>query len=162
MCGEDGSDGRSRVFVVVECAILISGDEVEVAVAVQIAQRQGGPASRVDSVERIAGACLFGEDGNSGGPGVLIVRESTIIFSGDDIEIPVSIQIPQGRGSARSQINSIEGIGGTRLKSEGDGRKESPDFEGLRMPQASTSVESGVCGSGLNAVEFPVGQPISE
>ena len=117
--GEDGGGGRAGVVVEEQSAREVAGYQVEVAIAVEVAQG-GRTASPVDfAVERIVEGGGDGERRRIGVARVLDEAELPIVAARDDVEVAIVIDIDQHRRSLRTRRHAVKRIADARQLREG-------------------------------------------
>ncbi|MFO0779648.1 MAG: hypothetical protein U0223_18820 [Nitrospira sp.] len=107
--------GRAGVLVGGQRALVFPDDQIEIAVAVEVAQGGGAELLDIDAGEGVGGSGLLGIARRAGRAGVLVGGQRALVFPDDQIEIAVAVEVAQGGGAGKPDINAGEGVGGSGL-----------------------------------------------
>jgi len=102
--------GCAVIAEVVEDAVILAGQGIQVAVAVDIGQRRRGKHSNVHAVEGSAGAGGWDERGSYGRTHVDEKVDKTIRVADQRIEVTVAIQVAEGGFVHRARNHAVEGV----------------------------------------------------
>ena len=113
--GIGGCGASTCIFVVVESAVKFTDDRIEVAIGIYIRQDGGADIPNINAIEGVSGASLFGIGGCGASTCVFVVLECAETFTHDRIEVAIAIEIREGGGACRPNINAIEWGSGASL-----------------------------------------------
>ena len=95
--GEGRRGGRAGVLEIVQVAVNVPDDGVEVAVAVEVGEAGRAVLPHTDAVERIGGAGAVGEGRRGGRAGVLEIVQGAAVFPDHGVEVAVAIEVGEAR-----------------------------------------------------------------
>jgi hypothetical protein len=113
--GEDRRGGRAGVLEIVQGAVVVADDGVEVAVAVEVGEAGRAAILKIDSVERIGGTGPLGEGRRDGGAGVLEIVVMAEVVPDDGVEIAVAVEVGEAGRAEVPNIDAVERVGGAGL-----------------------------------------------
>ena len=113
--GEGRRNGRAGVLEIVQGAVDVPDDGVEVAVAVEVGEAGRAADTDIDAVERIGGAGALGEDRRGGRAGVLEIVQGAVVLPDDGVEVAVAVEVGEAGRAVVPHIDAVERIGGAGL-----------------------------------------------
>ncbi len=113
--GEDRRGGRAGVLEIVQGAVVVADDGVEVAITVEVGEAGRAAILKIDSVERIGGTGPLGEGRRDGGAGVLEIVVMAEVVPDDGVEIAVAVEVGEAGRAEVPNIDAVERVGGAGL-----------------------------------------------
>ena len=117
--GESRRGGRAGVLEIVQVAVNVPDDGVEVAVAVEVGEAGRVSSPHIDAIERIGWAGAFGEGRSKRRAGVLEIVQGAVEFPDDGVEVAVAVEVGEARRAFEPHIDGVERIGGAGALGEG-------------------------------------------
>ena len=113
-------EGRSRSCAGVlepgKRAVTATGDEVQIAIAVQVCQCWGAVVTRINTVKGIVRAAALREIGGRGRTGVLDIGNSAVIVPVHQIQIAIIIQVGKYGRTVKVCGKAVQWIGNPRAQ----------------------------------------------
>jgi hypothetical protein len=113
----NGIAATACIFVVIKSTVFFPNKGIEVAICVQIGKGGGAVFPNINAIEGVGGSCLLTVNGIAATARIFVVLKSTVICSNNRIEVAICVQIGKGGCAERPNINAIEGVGGSCLRS---------------------------------------------
>lgn len=115
---DDQLETGAGVAKIIEVAIVLADDEVEVAITVEVDEARCAGFANADVIERIRRSGPLREDRGASSAcvfeiGQATARNETVVFADGGIEIPVAVHIGQCGLTPISDIEPVERVGGT-------------------------------------------------
>ena len=110
---EDRRGGRAGVGDREQQAVIIPHDDVEIAVAVEIAESGGREIAEVDDTGDLDRRA---EHGRRRRAGIDDREQQAVVVSHDDVEIAVAVEIAERGGGKKTHIDAVKRIGAASAK----------------------------------------------
>ena len=114
--------GAARVLEVVEVAAMLARHEVEVTVAVEVAERGLRRCPHVVAVERIGRAGARDEGRARRAARVLEVGEVAVELARDEVEVAVAVEVAERSRRDVAHVLAVERVGGARARHQAPSR----------------------------------------